>query len=371
MKGRLALAFTKYLNIGIKDENDSDTNQLIFVTNLFSFIGYSITLLFSISAVFRDDFVLAAFLLAVSSLFFFCHNVHRFSQFGNTIKLSTRVVFLSLLLLVIYLIYSGGNANTGPLWIYLVPPVAFIFNGLRKGLITIGVFILVISFMLFYPNELLLATSYSFEFKTRLIYSFLTVSLLFGFYEYSRHRSYQEIQAISQHYEQKAMQDSLTKLPNRRGMRTHLNYEYQRTKRSRLPLTILVCDIDHFKAINDAFMHDGGDFVLAELSALFLQIIRKQDYVSRWGGEEFLFLLPETSATDAFILAEKLRATIEDAVFNYKGSEISVTVSMGLSEIATDINIDQAINIADRHLYQAKQNGRNRVAPAISHSTIS
>lgn len=359
------MVFNRYLEIGVRSENDGNANHLIFVSNLFSFIGYSITLALSISAFIDEKNILALSLFGASILFFFCHHVHHFPRLGDTIKISTRVVLFSLLSLMIYLVYSGGVSNTGPLWIYLVPPVAFFFEGLRKGLMNIGFFILVISIMLFFSNDALLDTHYPFEFKTRLMYSFLTVTLLFGFYEYSRQKSFQAVQAMSQEYEQKAMQDSLTKLPNRRGMRAHLNYEYERTKRSSLPLTILVCDIDHFKAINDAFMHDGGDFVLEELSKLFSQVIRKQDHTSRWGGEEFLFLLPETSASDAYILAEKLRRTVEETAFIYKGKAIKITLSIGLSEIAPDVNIDQAINIADRHLYHAKQNGRNQVSPAL------
>lgn len=364
MINRLTIAFNNYLRIGTSDSEGGDINHQIFVSNLFSFIGYSITIVLSINAMIEFQIVLAASLFIASSLFFFCHQIHRFPQLGNTIQISTRLIFFSLLGLMIYLVHSGGVANTGPLWIYLVPPVAFFFGGLRKGLKNIGLFVLVISVMLFFPNEVFLATHYPIEFKTRLIYSFLTVTLLFGFYEYSRQLSYEKAQALSQEYEQKAMQDQLTKLPNRRGMREHLHYEYERTKRSSLPLTILVCDIDHFKNVNDCFMHDGGDFVLEELSTLFSSTIRKQDYTSRWGGEEFLFLLPETSAKDAFVLAEKLRRTVEDATFTYRGKEIKITLSIGLSEITPDINIDQAINIADRHLYDAKQNGRNRVAPA-------
>jgi diguanylate cyclase (GGDEF)-like protein len=369
MIDKLILAFSEYLKIGTNDKYSGETNHRLFVSNLFSFIGYTITLLLSINAFKNVDLILAVTLLTVSIILFICHQIHRFPQLGNTLKISTRLIFLSLFALELYLIYSGGVANTGPLWIYLVPPVAFFFKGLRNGLLNVALLVLLMVIMLFYPDDALLATHYTIEFKTRLIYSFFTVTLLFGFYEYSRQRSYEEIQALSQKYEQKAMQDHLTKLPNRRGMREHLDYEYDRTKRSCLPLTILVCDIDNFKTINDSFMHDGGDFVLEKLAELFTQTIRKQDYASRWGGEEFLFLLPETSAKDAFVLAEKLRTQVQNISITYRGRNINVTISIGISEISPDINIDQAINIADRYLYQAKQNGRNQVMPTLNSTT--
>lgn len=356
--------FTSYLSTGTSDKYDHDTNNIFFVSNLFSFIGYSITFVLSISAFIRADVPLATSLFCACLLFFFCHQVHRFHAIANTIRISTSLLLFSLIVLVIYLVYSGGNNNTGPLWIYLVPPVAFFFKGLYKGALYLSCFIGVVALMLFFPSDALLDASYITAFKLRLIYSFITVSLLFGFYEYSRNKSYLAVQSLSQEFEKKAMQDPLTKLPNRRGIREKLNYEAKRAEWSNLPLTILVCDIDNFKSINDVYMHEGGDFILEQLSVLFIQSIREQDYASRWGGEEFLFMLPDTPVKDGFILAEKLRCIIEASVFHYKGADIKITLSIGLSEVNHGISIDQAINSADRHLYDAKQSGRNKVCPA-------
>jgi len=349
----------QYLYIGTSDEKTKDANQQLFVSNLFSFIGYSMTFVLAVGAAIRGNALLSISLLVASAIFFFCHHVHRFPKLGDTIAISTRLVLLSLFLLMVFLVHSGGLMNTGPLWIYIVPPVAFFFGGLRKGLINIGIFILIISIILFYPHDILLSATYSFEFKTRLMYSFLTVTLLFGFYEYSRQKSYEFIEELGQKYEQQAMQDPLTKLPNRRGMRVYLDQEYSRSMRSQQPLSVLAVDVDHFKQVNDVFLHDGGDFVLESLSALFIQIIRKQDVVARWGGEEFLFLLPNTDAKDAFILAEKIRKQIENHEIEYQQHAIKITLSIGVNAINTDMNIDHAINIADNLMYEAKKRGRN------------
>lgn len=361
-------AFKRYLQIGTSDERTRDENQQLFVSNLFSFIGYSLSFAMAISAALRDDIGLSIGLLATSVILVFCHHIHRFPSLGNTIVISTRVDYACLLVLMVYLVYSGGLANTGPMWIYIVPPVAFFFNGLRKGLRSIGAFIVVISVMLFYPEDVLLGTSYSFDFKTRLIYSFLTVTLLFGFYEHSRQRSYDFIEKLSQDYERQAMHDPLTNLPNRRGMRSHLEREYNRSKRGKSTFTVLICDIDHFKKVNDKYLHDGGDYVLEALSEHFTKNIRKQDIVSRWGGEEFLFLLPETNAKDAYLLAEKIRTSVENYVMQYNQQSLSVTLSIGLTEVSSGMNIDQAINKADRHLYEAKKTGRNRTMPQLNNA---
>lgn len=353
-------AFVKYLEVGTSDEKGPDVNQQLFVSNLFSFIGYTITLILAFSAAIRGNPALSMSLFVASSVFFFCHHVHRFPQLGNTILISTRLIFTSLLVLMLYLVYSGGVSNTGPLWIYIVPPVAFFFSGLGKGLKSLAAFTIIIAIMLLYPNEVLLGTTYTLEFKTRLIYSFLTVTLLFGFYEYSRQKSYTDIQKLSQKHQQLAMHDPLTTLLNRRGMRTHLDHAYSRLLRSKEPLSVLLCDIDHFKKVNDQYFHDGGDFVLESLSAFFVQQVRQQDIVARWGGEEFLFLLPNTNSNDAVMLAEKIRQQLENQTFHYKNNAIKVTLSIGVKQVKLNESIDQAINNADHLLYLAKNRGRNQ-----------
>lgn len=355
---------TKYLQVGTKDSNSPDQNQQLFVSNLFSLIGYSITFTLALSAIIRGNPELSLSLFCAGLVFFFCHHVHRFPQLGNTLLISTRLIFGSLLVLMLYLVHSGGISNTGPLWIYIVPPVAFFFSGLNQGVKNLCVFIITISIMLFYPNEILLNTTYTLEFKTRLIYSFLTVSLLFGFYEYSRQQSYNFIQDLSKQHEQLAMRDPLTNLPNRRGMQVHLKHEYNRLLRTKQPFSVLVCDIDHFKSVNDRYLHDGGDFVLEKLSAFFMEKIRKQDIVARWGGEEFLFLLPGTSSKDAYILAEKIRTEVEGQTIQYQGNAIHITLSIGVNEVTQDLNVDQAINQADGSLYMAKEQGRNQTVSA-------
>ena len=353
----------KYLELGTREDYGPETNQKVFVSNLFSFIGYLINITLSISAYLRGDNDLSFALGVAGAIFFFCHQVHRFPNLGDTVKISTRIVFVGVAFLLLFLVYHGGNANTGPLWIYIMPPIAFFFGGLRKGLFNIGLFTLVIAVMLFYPDDALISASYSLEFKTRLIYSFLTVSLLFGFYEYSRQQSFKFIQELSEQFERQAMRDPLTHLPNRRGMRSFLEHEYNRSRRENTPLSLLLVDIDKFKKINDDYLHDGGDKVLESLSELFSSSFRSQDKVARWGGEEFLFLLPNTNQSDAFILAEKIRALVMEHKVEFAGQKIYTTISIGLNEITPGENIDQAINTADHHLYEAKNKGRNQTQP--------
>ncbi|MFT4940819.1 MAG: diguanylate cyclase (GGDEF)-like protein [Paraglaciecola sp.] len=349
-----------YLKTGTSKADDSETNQQIFVANLFGFVGYLITFLMAISAFLRSDYLLAMVLIVTSILFFSSHLILRFKPFKNSYKFSANFVTISLMILMVFLVYAGGISNTGPLWIYIVPPVALYFGGMRKGLRNLGLFSVVIGGLMFYPNDQLLIAAYSYEFKSRLMYSFLTVSWLFAFYEYARQRSYVRMQKISQKFEQQARHDPLSGLQNRRGMLEKLHYEHERTKRNHQHMSLMMCDIDHFKKINDDFGHNSGDIIIKELADIFSAALRKQDTVARWGGEEFLFLLPETNADQAIILGEKIRNKIANSEFGIQEKSIKLTASIGVYEVMDSNSIENAISYADKNLYKAKSSGRNR-----------
>ncbi|WP_293749185.1 GGDEF domain-containing protein [uncultured Paraglaciecola sp.] len=349
-----------YLNTGVVQTNDPESNQQIFVANLFSFIGYSITFLMGVSAFIRQDRLLGAVLIIACLLFFSSHLILRSKRITNPYKFSSNIVTSSLMLLMVYLVYTGGVNGTGPLWIYIVPPVALFFGGMRKGTRNIGLFVLVISVLMFYPNDEWLGTSYTYAFKSRLIYSFLTVSCLFAFYEYVRQTSFYRIQEMSRKFEKQAMRDPLSGLLNRRGMQEKLQQEFDRSQRYKNNLTVMMCDIDHFKIVNDQYGHDKGDEIIKGLGDIFKSGLRKQDSLARWGGEEYLFLLPETNGSQAMLLAEKLRSKIEETQYNQDNKTFSVTVSIGLHQIASSDTINQAITKADTNLFKAKEQGRNR-----------
>jgi diguanylate cyclase (GGDEF)-like protein len=257
-------------------------------------------------------------------------------------------------------VYTGGVNGTGPLWIYIVPPVALFFGGMRKGTRNLGLFVLVISALMFYPNDEWIGTSYTYEFKSRLLYSFLTVSCLFALYEYVRQNSFERLQEMNQKFERQAMRDPLSGLLNRRGMREKLQSEFERSQRYKNNLTVMMCDIDHFKVVNDQYGHDKGDDVIKSLGDIFKSCLRKNDSLARWGGEEYLLLLPETNGDQGMQLAEKLRRKIAETQYKHDDLTFSVTISIGLHQIATTDTINQAITKADTNLYKAKKQGRNR-----------
>lgn len=146
-----------------------------------------------------------------------------------------------------------------------------------------------------------------------------------------------------------------------------IDNEMLRCERSKKYFTIILSDIDHFKKINDTYGHEAGDRVLVRVAQIFKEKCRKQDLACRWGGEEFLILLPETSLDGGKILADKIRSDIESHEFLYERQKISMTMSFGLSVFADNFkSSEECIRQADNCLYNAKETGRNKVVTEIS-----
>jgi two-component system cell cycle response regulator len=162
--------------------------------------------------------------------------------------------------------------------------------------------------------------------------------------------------------------DPLTGCYNRGYLTDRLPQEIKRARRYRHPLTICMCDIDHFKRVNDTFGHQFGDYVLKSFVTCIRRWIRKDvDWVARYGGEEFLIVLPETDLAGASKHAERLRQEVAEMVIAANGSQVQITASFGLATIdhlsaRTKGLTDALINMADQYLYQAKAAGRNRIA---------
>jgi diguanylate cyclase (GGDEF)-like protein len=156
--------------------------------------------------------------------------------------------------------------------------------------------------------------------------------------------------------------DAMTSIHNYKGFCETLGLEMKRAKRYRNPLSLLFADIDHFKAVNDTFGHQAGDSVLKAVAVILKSGLRTNDYLSRYGGEEFAIILPEANIEGAFIVAERLREKISSQQFNYKGKIISLTMSFGVASMSSngDISSDSLIKQADDALYKAKTQGRNR-----------
>jgi diguanylate cyclase (GGDEF)-like protein len=157
--------------------------------------------------------------------------------------------------------------------------------------------------------------------------------------------------------------DPLTDIANRRRFHNALEIECLRFTRGRAPLSVLMIDLDHFKNVNDQFGHPAGDAVLRFVAQLFLSSLRKTDLLSRYGGEEFAVLLPETRREGASVIAERLRQAVCKSPVRIDKYEIPLTASVGVASHANDneVNPEILLKKADLALYRAKASGRNRI----------
>ena len=160
-----------------------------------------------------------------------------------------------------------------------------------------------------------------------------------------------------------AIYDTLTGLYNRRHFEERLGVEAQKSFFSNTPLSLVMVDIDHFKKVNDTFGHTEGDQVLCMISSLLKASVRKKDTVSRYGGEEFILILPEAGLDESFVIAERIRRLVEKSPFEVGKAQVHLTLSMGISNFPSHRakSKEEMVKMADQALYDAKRGGRNKV----------
>lgn len=174
-----------------------------------------------------------------------------------------------------------------------------------------------------------------------------------------------ERKALENELLKQASTDALTGIANRRHFITQAELEMSRSRRFARPLSVMMLDVDHFKAINDRYGHGVGDVVLQGVVRRANESLRQSDQLARFGGEEFVAFLPETNLAAAVVVAERTRQHVAERPMIATGQAVSCTVSIGIAEMQeNDIGIDDVLRRADEALYRAKQQGRNRVEPA-------
>jgi diguanylate cyclase (GGDEF)-like protein len=160
--------------------------------------------------------------------------------------------------------------------------------------------------------------------------------------------------------------DALTKAYNKGYIMEALEAEFKRAKALHQDFSTIILDLDHFKKVNDTYGHDAGDYVLKETCSLLRsKVFPKSSIFGRFGGEEFLLLLPNTSLENATAIAESIRSNLEKHNFTYEGKRIPITASIGVAESALDVDSALALfKLADKAVYAAKTGGRNQVQKA-------
>lgn len=194
----------------------------------------------------------------------------------------------------------------------------------------------------------------------------VNVALVFGMF-YAMAAYYRRtVIAAERRLLQMATTDPLTGLDNRSQFHARANSELARSRRHKAPVSLILADIDAFKRINDEFGHDAGDQVLKRLADLLRRTLRETDVLARWGGEEFIALLPSSDETAAAQLAERIRQAVASLPIELEGRTLQVTLSMGIAECHGIDDLQAATQRADRALYASKHGGRNRITRVTS-----
>lgn len=187
-------------------------------------------------------------------------------------------------------------------------------------------------------------------------------ALLFSIRDIRDRLKYEKrLKQVMQQLEELSTTDPLTKLYNRRGLRNEIEHEVIRFERNNEAFVLIISDIDDLKTINDTYGHDAGDFLIVELSKVMRETIRKQDFIGRWGGDEFLFLLPQTDLSGGECLAKKIRQKINDLKISFKERKLSATMTFGVSVFQENDTLEDCFKRSDLALYRAKKMGKNSV----------
>ena len=258
------------------------------------------------------------------------------------------------------LVYQGGFNNTALYWVFPFPAILFGLLGVRIALASNALLVLILCVMLFMPDIIL--AQYKEAEASRFIASLLIVITVCWINDHYRERSHQAMELLQLSKEVQANTDALTGLANRRFIDASLLPTLSQQAAQFFPLALIMCDIDHFKQLNDRFGHDAGDEVLKAVAQLFRHCLRQQDFACRTGGEEFLLILPHTQRSDALLVAEKVLAQFENSPMLSSQPDYPVRASFGVAECDSADNFSLAVKQADQQLYLSKRNGRNQVS---------
>ncbi len=335
-----------------------DLQRQRFMLLFVSYVTSSVMLVFGINSLQSDDTLLPVILFVCIAAFL--GNIVLFHRSGKLLR-ACHIESTLVVLFVIALVYHGGYDNTALYWVFPFPALLFGLLGIRHGLVANILVTASLCVVLYWPD--LSQALYRDAEKGRFIAALLIVIATCWLNEFGRARSLNSMDDLQQHKEALANTDALTRLANRRFIDHALPRELAQHPQHFFPLAVITCDLDHFKRINDEHGHEVGDLALKHIAHLLSEHLRQQDIACRYGGEEFLLLLPRCHEAAALRVAEELRVILEQHPFTTlpDGRPLTVTGSFGVSLCGTVEQLGQAIREADRAMYAAKHAGRNQV----------
>ena len=281
------------------------------------------------------------------------------SDRGRVVYWMISIVFMGVCVITVVI---GRKEISYFLWAFIPPAVFFSILGRRSGMTMSLVYFALALALMTAPEALMRSRPYSIYVLARYSVIYMLLTFMLYYYESSQQILLAHIRREKDKFEYASKRDPLTGLSNRRDLIDKIRKEQERQLRMKNAFTLILCDIDDFKALNDTHGHDAGDFVLQSVARLLKDQVRGIDCPARWGGEEFLIMLIETDIESGKTVAERIRNKIQTADIIHNGIPISVTMTFGVSQFhGTDDTIDSCIKRADKALYAGKHQGKNRV----------
>lgn len=270
--------------------------------------------------------------------------------------------FITLMtVLFTYLAVDGVEDGSAILWLFAYPAIIFYISEAKVGILACSVGLFGAALLFSPVGSALFDLPHTTSFKLTMLAVLAFVMTSCYALDQSRRRSKLGLLKLAAEFEYAAKHDALTGLANRREAHAQLDTEYERYRRNGRTFSVLLMDIDLFKSINDNHGHHVGDEAIVMVAGTLEDQSRKVDTLSRWGGEEFLLLLPETDNEEAVRTAERIRVRISETPIAAGSETISTTVSIGVATIQGSESVDRLLQRADEALYEAKSHGRNLV----------
>lgn len=324
-----------------------------------------LTFMFSIDSLIHGDLISAPILASLTIMNIFALRQHFRTRSHD---ISQWVAALTLFSLFFHSLLSGGPQSLSTFWGLAIIASTFYILGYRRGLICTGI---IFGFTLILMNGMMndrirdtwmIASADTFQF--RFISAMVLISAFALLQEYDRSRTTRSLLQSREQMRRLASTDELTGLANRRTMAEQLRLQERRCTEQDEQYSVILCDIDYFKRINDIYGHDVGDKVITSVARVLKDNLREFDTVARWGGEEFLVMLPRTNLDGARQVAEKLQQAFNQQHISHDNTVINATLSFGVASASADMHVDECVRQADRRLYKAKSIGRNCVVSA-------
>lgn len=341
-------------------DNYLDQNSLYaihaVILSFVSLLLLSLTLLFN---AIEKNFPLCVALCITASVVVLCLCIVRMKSGGLTALI---LLCSALMCLGGYLLFFHSDDTYAKLfWFLLFPPMLMFCVGLWSGSLLFLVYFIFLIAAFLGPLEPFLAYSYPLPVRIRFLAAMFGAWIFSWLSEYAHQRTRHALGLAMTRLERESLTDPLTGLGNRRDFQNFFAWLQAKTLRDKKTFCLALIDLDHFKRINDRYGHEVGDAVLRHVVQVLSSRMRGEDRLFRWGGEEFIAIMPDISPPEAQKTAERLRLSVEQTPYTHRDIQIPYTISMGLhcGEIGQEMNAQ--IALADSLMFMAKRSGRNQV----------